>query len=79
MGRSAAMPYLEILATALGAIFFYRAAVFEMTSPLLWTALSILISILTLFVFRWGLLGCLLGQAGLFVGIALFRMVRVKS
>jgi len=61
------------------AIFFHRAAEFENESSLVWTGLSVVISVMTLFVFRWGWLGCLLGQAGLFLGIAIFRMLRSKS
>jgi hypothetical protein len=34
---------------------------------------------MTLFVFHWGWLGCLLGQAGLFLGIAIFRTLHSKS
>jgi hypothetical protein len=44
-----------------------------------WTGLSVVISVMTLFVFYWGWLGCLLGQAGLFLGIAIFRTLRSKS
>jgi len=61
------------------AIFFHRAAEFENESSLVWTGLSVVISVMTLFVFRWGWRGCLLGQAGLFLGIAIFRMLRSKS
>jgi hypothetical protein len=61
------------------AIFFHRAAEFENESSLVWTGLSVVISVMTLFVFRWGWLGCLLGQAGLFLGITIFRMLRSKS
>jgi hypothetical protein len=61
------------------AIFFHRAAEFENESSLVWTGLSVVISVMTLFVFRWGWLGCLLGQAGLFLGIAIFWMRRGKS
>jgi hypothetical protein len=61
------------------AIFFHRAAEFENEFSLAWTGLSVVISVMTLFVFHWGWLGCLLGQAGLFLGIAIFRMRRSKS
>jgi len=61
------------------AIFFHRAAEFENESSLVWTGLSVVISVMTLFVFYWGWLGCLLGQAGLFLGIAIFRTLRSKS
>jgi hypothetical protein len=58
------------------AIFFHRAAEFENESSLVWTGLSVVISGMTLFVFRWGWLGCLLGQAGLLLGITFIRMLR---
>jgi len=58
------------------AIFFHRAAEFENESSLVWTGLSVVISVMTLFVFHWGWLGCLFGQAGLFLGIAIFRTLR---
>ena len=73
------MPYLPILIIVACAIFFHRAAEFENESSLVWTGLSVVISVMTLFVFRWGWLGCLLGQAGLFPGIAIFRTLRSKS
>jgi hypothetical protein len=58
------------------AIFFHRAAEFENESSLVWTGLSVVISVVTLFVLGWGWLGCLLGQAGLLLGITIFRMLR---
>jgi len=70
------MPYLPILMIVVFAVFYYRAAEMEKESGLLWCGLSILISITTLFFLRWGWLGTVLGQAGLFVGITLLRMTR---
>jgi hypothetical protein len=73
------MPYLPILMMVACATFFHRAAEFENESSLVWTGLSVVISVMTLFMFRWGWLGCLLGQAGLLLGITIFRMLRSKS
>jgi hypothetical protein len=70
------MPYFTILLIVVFAVFFYRAAEFEDESGLLWSGLSILIFVTTLFFFHWGLLGNLLGQVGLFVGIGIFRVMR---
>jgi len=70
------MPYFSFLLIALFAAFFYRAAEFENESRLLWCGLSLVISLATLFYFQWGLLGTVLGQVGLFVGITLFRVTR---
>ena len=70
------MPYLSILMMVACAIFFHRAAEFENDSSLAWTGLSLVISAVTLFVLGWGWLGCLLGQAGLLLGITVFRVLR---
>lgn len=70
------MPYFAIFLIIAFAIFFHRAAEFEDESSLVWCGLSVSISLLTLFFFHWGWLGCLLGQAGLFVGIGIFRVMR---
>jgi hypothetical protein len=58
------------------AIFFHRAAEFENESSLVWTGLSVVISVVTFFFLHWGWLGCLLGQIGLFAGITVLRMLR---
>ena len=73
------MPYLPILMIVACAIFFHRAAEFENESSLVWTGLSVVISVMTFFALHWDWLGCLLGQAGLFLGIAIFRTLRSKS
>ena len=70
------MPYLPILIIVACAIFFHRAAEFENESSLVWTGLSVVISLMTLFFLHWGWLGCLLGQIGLFAGITVLRMLR---
>jgi hypothetical protein len=70
------MPYFSILLISVFAAFFYRAAEFENESRLLWCGLSLVISLAILFYLHWGWLGILLGQAGLFVGITLFRITR---
>jgi hypothetical protein len=58
------------------AVFFYRAGVFDNGPALLWAVLSVLISLLVWQCLRWGLLGMIAGQIGLFVGIAVFRVIR---
>jgi hypothetical protein len=58
------------------AVFYYKAAEIEGSSGFLWSVLSVLIFILTWIVLSWGWLGCLLGQVGLFAGIAFVRMLR---
>ena len=56
-----------------GAVLFYRAGEFEGSSGLAWAAVSLLISV---GIWQWlhgGIIAVLLGQAGLFVGITLYR------
>jgi hypothetical protein len=67
------MPYLSIVIVATCAVFFWRAAEFEHASRLLWGGLSLLISVVMLYWLHWGFLGILLGQIGLYIGIAIFR------
>lgn len=73
VGRLYSFQFVFLLACA---GFFYKAAVFEDESAFLWTTLSVSIFIVTWIVFSWGWLGCLLGQLGLFVGIAIVRVLR---
>lgn len=74
-----AMPYQSIAIIIVCAVFYHRAAEFENESTLLWTGLSVLISVATLFLFHCGILGVLLGQAGLLAGITGFRIWRDRS
>ena len=70
------MPYFAILLVVVFAVFFHRAAEFENESGLLWSSLSVLVSVVVLFFLHWGWLGTILGQVGLFVGIGIFRVMR---
>jgi hypothetical protein len=70
------MPYFPILICVAFAVFFYRAAESENESPMIWCGLSLVISGATLFLLHWGWIGCSLGQAGLFAGITIVRMLR---
>jgi hypothetical protein len=70
------VPSFALVGVVVFAIFFYRAGEFEDAPGLLWAALSVLVSVLVLRWLRWGMLGLLLGQAGLFVGIAAYRVIR---
>jgi hypothetical protein len=58
------------------AVFYYRAAEYEGSSGVLWCSLSVLVSVLTWRVLHLGLLGTLLGQVALFLGITLVRTLR---
>lgn len=58
------------------AIFFYRAAKYDGSSAVLWVMLSIGVSLLLLTLFRFGGVGIILGQVGLFLGITFYRIIR---
>ena len=64
------------LAIIASAIFFYRAAKYDGSSAVLWVVLSVVISLLLLTLLRLGMVGIILGQAGLFLGITFFRIIR---
>ena len=64
------------LAIILSAIFFYRAAKVDGSSSVLWVVLSVVVSLLLLTMFQLGVMGIILGQVGLFLGIAFFRIIR---
>jgi len=70
------MPYLPILVCIAFAVFFYRAAESEDESSLIWSGVSLVISVTTLFWLHWGWLGAVLGQVTLFIGITILRMLR---
>jgi hypothetical protein len=55
------------------AVFFYRAGESEGTSGVAWAGMSILISVAVWHWLHGGFIAILLGQAGLFAGITLYR------
>ncbi len=70
--------YLLILVALASAIFFYRAAESEAESAWIWSGLSVLISVVTLFWLHWGWLGTFSCQLALFVAITIVRLRRQK-
>jgi len=60
------------------AVFYYKAAMMEDASGLLWSGLSVLVFGITWIVLGWGWLGCLIGQAALFAGITAVNILRRK-
>jgi hypothetical protein len=70
------MPYLPIIIILAFMVFFCRAAEFDDESPLIWGGLSVGISALAFFWLHCGWLGISLGQAGLFAGITIVRILR---
>jgi hypothetical protein len=74
------MNYVSIALTIAGMIVFFNAGEYEARdgSPnhrALWATLSLLISVLVLFVAGFGWLPWLMPQVGLFVGIAAVRVL----
>ncbi len=65
-----------IIAIIASAIFFYRGAKLDGSSTVLWVVLSVVISLLLRALLHAGIIGILLGQAGLFLGITIFRVIR---
>jgi hypothetical protein len=66
----------EFVLMVVFAIFFYRAGVFDGGPALLWAVISVLISLLVWQWLKWGLVGMIVGQIGLFAGIGVVRVVR---
>jgi len=71
----------RIVALLACAIFYLRAAQgeegsYQMGTGLFWAGLSVLIFLTTWLVLAWGLVGCLVGQVGLYVAITCVRMLR---
>jgi len=64
------------IAIIASAILFYRGAKFDGRSAVLWVVLSVVISLLLLTLLRVGVVGIILGQVGLFLGITFFRVIR---
>ena len=74
------MDYVPIALTIAGTIAFFNAGEYEARDgsanhAVLWAMLSLLISVLVLFVAGWGWLPWLILQVGLFVGIAAVRVL----
>ena len=72
------MDYTLIVVVVVCAIVFYRAGLQENkpTVALVWTALSVVASVLLVTLTSWRVWGVVGGQVLLFVGIALFRLWR---
>jgi hypothetical protein len=73
LGYFYSIQFVMLLACA---AIYYKAAEMEDSSGFLWSALSVGVFILTWVVLSWGWLGCLLGQAALFAGITVVRVLR---
>ncbi len=69
----------HIVVMLAGAVYYCKVADVENASPILWAGLSVLVYVITWLVLGWGYLGCLGGQAALFGGITLVRVLREKA
>lgn len=72
------MDYTLIVVGAVCAIVFYRAGLQENKPAvaLAWTALSVLVSLLSVTLTSWRVWGVVAGQILLFISITLFRLWR---
>ncbi len=70
------IPVYQIAFVCVFALVFYRAGVADEAPGILWAALSIVVSLITWLALSGGTLVMLLGQFALFIGIAVFRVLR---
>jgi hypothetical protein len=75
LGIVSSLQYLLLIAFAQ---IFYRAARIDDAPPLLWAGLSVIVYLLTWGVLSWGILGCIVGQALLFLAFAIVRTITKK-
>ena len=67
---------VEFVLLIVSIVFYYKAAEIDDAPRWLWMGLSAGIYLLTWQVLHWGFIGCLVGQAGLFLGIAVYRVLQ---
>ena len=67
---------LELLVLIVSAVVWYRVANVEDQSPWLWSAMSVVVSVICWKALHWGFFGMLLGQALLFVLVGVWRAWR---
>ena len=73
------MDYAALAVLICGVTFYTRAAAMEKKSPFIWGSLSIVASLLAMFIFKGGWLSVLFSQVGLFVAITLYRVITEKE
>ena len=73
------MDYTAIAAAIGCAIFWVKGMEAEGSQPFLWGAVSVLISVAIVFGLGKGWIAVLLGQAALFAGITVYRVVSDKD
>ncbi len=67
---------VEFVLLIVALVFYYKVADIEDAPRWLWMGLSAGVYLFTWQVLHWGFIGCLLGQVGLFLGIAMYRVLR---
>ena len=70
------MDYIALAIAIAGAVFYYKAAVHENKSPVIWMGLSLITSGVLMFVVHAGYFALVAGQLALLVAIALWRVWR---
>ncbi len=65
----------ELFVLICGAVFYYRLAILEKASGILWSGLSIAVTLFSWLVLGWSLIGIIAGQVALFVVIWLARAI----
>ena len=73
------MPYTTILLIACCAVFYFRVGEFEYGSGALLALASVALWAIGSFVLRFGVLGNLVVQLALFLGLAFWNMTRRKD
>ena len=71
-------PGLGLLVMLACAAFYYKVGEAEYSSGFLPAAISILLWLGSAHFLHWGILGCILGQVGLFAALTAWNMLRSK-
>ncbi len=65
----------ELIVLICGAVFYYRLAIMEKASGILWSGLSIAVTLFLWLVLEWDLIGIIAGQVALFIVIWIIRAI----
>lgn len=71
--------FLDIALVAVFAVVFYKAAEIEKTSVIFWPSLSICVFLLNKIWLGWGLLGVLMQQVFLFLGMSIWLYFKSRK
>ncbi len=70
------MPYATLLVVICCAVFYYRVGEYEYSSGWLLALVSVMLWVLGIFVLKFGWLGNLLLQVGIFIALTFWNMKR---